>query len=379
MKIIHISDLHLGKRLKEASLLEDQEYILKKILEIIESEKPEAVAIAGDVYDKAIPPAEAVALFDDFLFKLSKLGTEVFIISGNHDSSERLAFASRILDKSGVHISPVFTGSLEATRVFDEFGEVAVYMLPFIKPANVRRYCEDRELKTYTEAIDYVLSGIEKKEGERRVLITHQFVTGAVRSESEEISVGGTDNVDASVFADFDYVALGHLHSPQHCVSEHIRYSGSPLKYSFSESRDSKSLTVAELGEKGKINIRKVALKPLRDVVELKGSYEELTLRSFYEGTTYRDDYAHITLTDEEDIPEAMGKLRVIYRNLLKLDYDNMRTRKLSRIGEAPRAEAMTPLELFSEFYREQNNAEMDEQKTAYMRKVIEEIWERKR
>lgn len=378
MKIIHMSDLHLGKRLNEISLIEDQEYILKKILTAVKEEAPGAVIIAGDVYDKAVPSAEAVALFDDFLFNLTELGTEIFVISGNHDSAERIAFGSRMLDKSGIHMSPVFTGSIEATRIEDEYGTVAIYMLPFIKPANVRRFCEDRELKSYTEAIDYVISGIEKRNDERNILVAHQFVTGSSRSESEEISVGGTDNVDASVFSGFDYTALGHLHKPQNCRSERIRYSGSPLKYSFSESGDEKSLTLIELGEKGEIEIRTIALNPLRDMVELKGSYDKLTMKSFYEGTGYRDDYVHITLTDEEDVPEAMNKLRVIYRNLMKLDYDNARTRASGKIEGAADTELKTPFELFSDFYVLQNNAEMDAEKADFIERLIEEIREGK-
>lgn len=255
MKFIHLSDLHLGKRVNEYSMLEDQEYILKKIINIVDAEKPAGVIIAGDVYDKSVPAAEAVQLFDNFLVQLAKRKLEVFVISGNHDSPERIAFGSRIMDASGIHMSPVYNGKIVPFSMQDEYGTVDVYMLPFIKPAHVRRFCDD-EITTYTDAINSVISKLSINHGNRNILVTHQFVTGSLRSESEEISVGGSDNVDAYVFDPFDYVALGHIHSPQNCGAEHIRYCGTPLKYSFSEAKDRKSVTVIELAEKVLANIQ---------------------------------------------------------------------------------------------------------------------------
>ena len=247
MKLIHLSDLHLGKRLNEYSMLEDQEYILREIVRIVKDEMPDAVIIAGDIYDKSVPPAEAVQLFDEFLFKLSECRTEVFVISGNHDSPERIAFGSRIMDSGGIHMSPVYDGKVFPFSMKDEYGTVNIYMLPFIKPAHVRRFCDEEcreKIITYTDAMRHAVSGMNINSADRNILITHQFVTGAARSESEEISVGGTDNVDADVFDVFDYVALGHIHSPQNCGSERIRYCGTPLKYSFSEAKNTKSVTV---------------------------------------------------------------------------------------------------------------------------------------
>lgn len=334
MKFIHLSDLHLGKRVNEYSMLEDQEYILKKIINIVDAEKPDGVIIAGDVYDKSVPAAEAVQLFDNFLVQLAKRKLEVFVISGNHDSPERIAFGSRIMDASGIHMSPVYNGKIVPFSMQDEYGTVDVYMLPFIKPAHVRRFCDD-EITTYTDAINSVISKLSINHGNRNILVTHQFVTGSLRSESEEISVGGSDNVDAYVFDPFDYVALGHIHSPQNCGAEHIRYCGTPLKYSFSEAKDRKSVTVIELAEKGKVSYKTIDLVPQHDLVELKGTYDELTFRSFYEGTTWPEDYTHITLTDEEDIPDAIGKLRTVYHRLMKLDYDNRRTRSSVEISGA--------------------------------------------
>ena len=290
MKLIHLSDLHLGKRVNEYSMLEDQEYILKKIINVIDDEKPVGVIIAGDVYDKSIPSAEAVQLFDDFLVQLAKRSLKVFVISGNHDSPERIAFGSRIMDASGIHMSPVYSGDITPIPLEDEFGTVNIYILPFIKPAHVRRYAEN-EITTYTEAIEYVISKLNIDPANRNVLVTHQFVTGALRSESEEISVGGSDNVDAYVFEPFDYVALGHIHSPQTCGSDNIRYCGTPLKYSFSEAHDKKSVTIVELREKGNVSYKTVELVPQHNLVELKGTYEELTSKSFYENTTWQEDY----------------------------------------------------------------------------------------
>ncbi len=375
MKLIHLSDLHLGKRVYEYSMLEDQEFILKRILNVADEEKPDGVIIAGDVYDKSVPSAEAVALFDEFLVQLAKRKLEVFVISGNHDSAERIAFGARLMDASGIHMSPVYSGAVAPFSMKDEYGTVSIYLLPFIKPAHVRRYY-DEEISSYTDALETAVSHMEIDREERNILVTHQFVTGARRSESEEVSVGGTDNVDARVFEPFDYVALGHLHSPQSCGRETIRYCGTPLKYSFSEARDSKSVTVVELAEKGKVSLRTVPLVPKRDLVELKGTYSELTLKAFYENTTWQEDYTHITLTDEEDVPDAIGKLRTVYHRLMKLDYDNRRTRAAAEIGGAEDVETKSPFELFAEFYALQNNQPMSEEQEKHMRELIRVTWE---
>ena len=376
MKLIHLSDLHLGKRVNEYSMLEDQEYILKTIVGIIDEEKPDGIMIAGDVYDKAVPSAEAVSLFDDFIVQLARRKLEVFVIAGNHDSPERIAFGSRIMDASGIHMSPVYNGAIEPICLNDEFGELYVYMLPYVKPAHVRRYNEEAEISSYTDAIRCAIGKMNINPEKRNILITHQFVTGASRSESEEISVGGADNVDANVFEPFDYVALGHLHTPQNCGIEKIRYCGTPLKYSFSEAKDRKSVTIAEFSEKGNIAFKTVDLIPRHDLVELNGTYEELTLKSFYENTTLQEDYVHITLTDEDDIPDAIGKLRVIYHNLMKLDYDNKRTRSSTVIIGDAETETKTPFELFSDFFELQNNQAMNEDQSEFMKALIEKVWE---
>ena len=376
MKLFHLSDLHLGKRVNEYSMLEDQRYILDEILRIVDREAPDAVLIAGDVYDKTVPSAEAVALLDDFLVRLAGRDLQVLLISGNHDSPERLAFGGRLMAERGVHIAPVYDGRVAPVTLTDEYGPVRVYLLPFVKPSHVRRCFPDREVDTYTDALAAAIGAMGVDPALRNVLVTHQFVTGAARCDSEEVSVGGTDNVDVSVFAPFDYVALGHLHGPQTVGRETVRYCGTPLKYSFSEAGQHKSVTVVELGEKGTTAVRTVPLVPLRDLVELRGTYEEVTFRGFYEGTGWQRDYVHITLTDEEDVPNAVGKLRVIYPNLMKLDYDNRRTRAGSSLEGAEEVERRSPLELLEEFYEKQNGQPMGEEQRAFARGWMERIWE---
>lgn len=375
MKFVHLSDLHLGKRVNEYSMLEDQEYILTKIINIIDDEKPAGVIIAGDVYDKSIPSAEAVQMFDDFLTRLAKRNLQVFVISGNHDSPERMSFGSRLMDQSGIHISQVYNGEFVPFSMKDEHSVVNVYMLPFVKPAHIKRF-SDESIESYTDAIRVAIAEMKVDQSARNLLITHQFVTGATRSESEDISVGGSDNVDVSVFDVFDYVALGHIHSPQNCTSERVRYCGTPLKYSFSEAKDNKSITVVELEEKGNVSVKTVSLVPMRDMVEIKGKYNEIMLKSFYENTSYQEDYIHITLTDEEDIVDAIGKLRTVYHNLMKLDYDNKRTRSVSQVDGAVDVETKTPIELFSDFYELQNNQSMSDEQKAFVEDLIEQVWE---
>jgi exonuclease SbcD len=289
-----------------------------------------------------------------------------------------MAFGGRLMDISGVHMSPVYNGNVEAISLDDEFGRVNFFMLPFVKPANVRRFFEDSVVESYTDAIRVAVENMNINSNERNVIVTHQFVTGAEKCESEEISVGGSDNVDVSAFDAFDYVALGHIHGPQNIGSKRVRYCGTPLKYSFSEAKHKKSVTVVEMGGKDSLEVRTVALEPKRDMREIKGTYAEITLKDNYINTN-TDDYMHITLTDEEDIPDAIGKLRVIYPNLMKLDYDNKRTRSSAKLDIIENIEQRSPLDLFAEFYEKQNNQPMNEEQSAFMQKLIEEIWEGER
>ena len=376
MKFLHLADLHLGKRVNGFSMLEDQAHILRQILAILDDEQPDGVLIAGDVYDKSVPSVEAVGLLDGFLTELRARGVPVLLISGNHDSPERLAFGGRVMDSCGIHISPVYDGALAPVTLHDEFGPVHVWLLPFVKPAHVRRWFPDADIESYTDAMAEAVAHMDIDTAARNVLVTHQFVTGGARSGSEELSVGGTDNVDSGVFAPFDYVALGHLHGAQHIGRETICYAGSPLKYSFSEARQHKSVTVVTLGEKGDVQVRTVALTPLRELREIRGSYDELTARSFYEHTTYRSDYLHLILTDEQDVFDAMSRLRTIYPYLMTLDYDNARTRAAGGMSVPAETERRTPLELFEALYQRQNHQPMSEVQRAYIAQLMEQIME---
>lgn len=375
MKFLHISDLHLGKRVNEISLIEDQKYILAQILNAAEQNKVDGVLIAGDVYDKSVPPTEAVQLFDEFLVQLCALKIPAYIISGNHDSAERISFGGRLMTSSGVFFSPVYAGCVTPISLEDEYGPLNIYLLPFVKPAHVRRFFEEEEIASYTDALRVAIKGMSIDAAARNILVTHQFVTGSTRSESEEVSVGGTDNVDAAVFADFDYVALGHLHKPQNC-GERIRYCGTPLKYSFSEAKDEKTLTLVECKGKGQVCVELLPLAPLREMREIRGSYEDLTRKSYYEGTALCTDYLRVTLTDEDDIPDASARLRVIYKGLMELRYDNARTRKNAEIGGATEVEKKSPKELFAEFFELQNNAPMSKEQSELVSSLIEKIWE---
>ena len=370
MKLIHLSDLHIGKRVNEISMIEDQAHILLQILRIIDEESPDALLIAGDVYDKSIPSTEAVTLFDDFLCRLAKRKLPVLIISGNHDSPERLSFGNRLLEVSGVHICPVYDGKVTPVTLADAHGQVDFWLLPFLKPAHVKRFYPDEGIESYTDACRVAVEKMALDPQRRNVLLAHQFVTGADTCESEEISVGGSDNVDATVFAPFDYVALGHLHGPQNIGSNRIRYCGTPLKYSFSEEHHNKSVTVVELGEKGALHVQLRPLTPLRDLRQLRGSFASLAAGAASE------DYLHIVLTDEEDVPEAVGKLRLLYPNLMKLSYDNTRTRTDRIIEGAEDVQRKSPLTLFEELYEQQNNQPMSQQQRSAVQAMIESIWE---
>lgn len=379
MKLMHLSDLHLGKRLNEFSLLEDQSFILQQLVELVRSEQPDCVLLAGDIYDKPVPPAEAVTLFDDFLNKLAQL-TTVCVTSGNHDSAERLAFGAQLMREGGVHFCGLYTGEPQCVTLQDAYGSVHIYLLPFLKPAHVR-HClpptEAEQVTTYHEALRCAVERLHINAAERNVLVAHQFVTGAQTAGSEAVNVGGVDNIGAEVFAAFDYTALGHIHRAQNVGSERVRYSGTPLKYSFAEWQQEKSVTLVELGEKGTVSVTALPLAPLRDLRKLRGSYEELMSRDFYDelpkdSNGLLRDFYHLTLTDEEDVPDAVQKLRAVYKNLLQLEYDNKRTRTDNAIEGAERVVEKSPLELMEEFYQLQNNQALSEKQRAYLQGLLE-------
>ena len=374
MKMMHISDLHLGKRVNGFSMIEDQRYIIRELLRIADEEKAEVILIAGDIDDRNHPSGEAVALYDELLTELSKREGLSFIISGNHDMAQNIALGSRVMDVRGLVLSPVYDGNARMTVLRDEWGEIAFHLLPFVRPAHVRAAFPDAEIHSYSDALRQAVEAMDVDGSRRNVIITHQFVAGGIRSDSEDLSVGGTDGVEVSIFDPFDYVALGHLHRAQSVGRETIRYSGSPLKYSVSEAGDVKSVTVVDMGEKGQVSVKEVPLVPARDLRRLRGSYAELTLRANYENTAV-DDYLYITLTDEEEIPEVLGRLRTIYPNIMKLDYANRRYSADQLTEPVSGAERTDPADLFGELFQQQNNREMNHAERTYVENLVQKIW----
>lgn len=379
MKLMHLADLHLGKRVNGFSMMEDQEYILNRILEIMEEEQPDGLLIAGDVYDKTIPPAEAVRRMDDFLTAVAEKHVPVFLISGNHDSAERVAFGHQLMQGSGIWISPVYDGTIRHHTLGDRWGEVNIYLIPFLRPSVVRSFFPDVEIEDYTDALRTIIEDLQVDTSRRNVVLAHQFVTAAgalpETCDSEQLSVGGLDRVDGSVFSPFDYTALGHLHGPQRVGSETIRYAGSPLKYSFSELHQKKSVTVAELRAKGETEIRQIPLQPRREMIELRGTFEEILEEARKKGEL-QTDYYHMILTDETDVVDALSRLREYYPNIMLLDYDNRRTRSQKEVEQLDRVEERTPGELFAALYEQQNGQEMDSDRKEYLDGLIREIWE---
>lgn len=375
MKLIHLSDLHIGKRVNEFSMLEDQRYILDQITSIIEKEAPDAVLICGDIYDKPVPPSDAVRVLDGFLTSLAQKKVPVFLISGNHDSAERLAFGSQLMMESQVIFSPVYDGEPVKYCMKDEYGEVWIHLLPFLKPAVVRHVFPEEEITSYQDAVSCAVKHMQIDPTKRNVLLAHQFVTGAARCDSEEVSVGGVDQIAAETFQEFDYTALGHIHSPQNFKNGKMRYCGTPLKYSFSECGQKKSVTVVELKEKGTTEIREIGLLPLRDLRSIRGSYLEVSSREFYEDTN-TEDYVRMILMDEEDVVDGMQKLRTIYPNLMQLEYDNQRTREAKEITEAQVAEEKSELEYFEEFFELQNNHPMLQEQREFVSGLIGKLKE---
>jgi exonuclease SbcD len=369
MKFFHISDLHIGKRVNGYAMLEDQRYILEQILEQVRTECPDGVLIAGDLYDKSVPAAEAVELADWFLSGLAECRTEVWIISGNHDSAERVAYGGQLMEQAGVHVSRVFQGKLQQY----DAGQVDITLMPFLRPAQVRRFYPDRVIETTGQAVEAVLGDVTLEPGRKHILVMHQFMTGASVCDSEEVSVGGTDQVDVSVVDRFDYVALGHLHGPQKVGRETVRYCGSPLKYSFSEACQKKSITVVELGDgQEEVQIRTIPLKPRLDLREIRGPLREL-LRADTVCAGNPEDYLHVTLTDQEEILDAIGKLREVYPNVMRLDFASADSIWDSQESPECSLEEKTPLELFAEFFQSQNGYEMTERQTEFVRELLTE------
>lgn len=372
---MHISDLHVGKRLYEYSLIEDQIYILDQIVEAIKEEKIDGLLIAGDVYDKSVPSAEAVRVLDRFLTKVANLQVPIFMISGNHDSAERTAFGSQLMKERQVYISPVYDGKLEKISLQDEYGIVDIYLMPFLKPAMVRHALPEEEIETYEDAIKAVLKQMKVEEGHRNILVAHQFVIGAKKCESEEISIGGVDQVGVDIFDAFDYVALGHIHSPQKIGRDTVRYCGTPLKYSFSEEKQQKSICIVEMKEKGEVELRLLPLIPKRELRTVRGTYEELMEKGRHMGKE-KEDYIQVILTDEDDIIDGLQKLRTIYPKIMHLEYDNQRTRAELNLGEAMVVEKKSEFELIQEFYQQQNQRPMGTEQEQFIQEILENLME---
>lgn len=381
MKVMHLSDLHLGKCVLEQSMIDDQRYILNQIIEVIKDRNIDVVMIAGDIYDRSIPSVEAVSLFSNFLASLYKLKVKVLVISGNHDSKDRLSFGNELFYDNDVYIEGIFRGKLKKISFRDEFGNVNFYLLPFIKPADVRRYFPDKEIISYDDAVRCVIDNTEINTSERNVVMVHQFVAaGSIdveRSDSETISLGGIDNVDVGIFDEFDYVAMGHIHGAQKLTRDTVRYAGSPLKYSFSEVNQKKSVPIIEFNKKGDVDIELVSLNPIRDMRVIKGPIDKLLNKEVY-SLSNCDDYVCAVITNDDYIVDAIGKLRCVYKNILKLEYDNKRTFDSNKdsVDIDGNFSDMGPLELFNSFYYSQNNIELDDERLSILGEIIKDVLE---
>lgn len=375
MRFLHLADLHIGKRVNGFSMIEDQKFVFEQVYDVIENENIDGIIMAGDIYDKPVPSAEAVKLFDEMLTRLVSINLPIFVISGNHDSAERIGFGSDILSAAKVYMSRVYNGNLQKIELEDDYGKINVYLLPFIKPATVKNIYKEAEIKDYDDALEYVLSQEKIDETKRNVIVSHQFVTGAMRSESEEVSVGGLDNVSVENYKAFDYVALGHIHRAQQMGRESARYAGTLLKYSFSEEKHNKSMTIVDLKEKGNIEIKEIPVKPLHDLKTIKGKFSKITSEEFYKELK-KEDYYRAVLTDEDDILNAIGKLKSIYPNLMSMEYDNTRTRSYSVVDNVETVEAKSPLEHFEEFFEKQNGRKMSEKQRNYLLEILGEARE---
>lgn len=377
MKFLHLGDLHLGRSLGDFDLIEDQKYILDQILEIIEKENVDGVLIAGDVYDKSIPSEAATNLLDYFLCKLSESGVQTFMISGNHDSDDRLNYGSNLFEANQIYISALYHGTLDKRTVTDEYGEVNVYLLPFVKASQVRHFYPEETIDSYDDAVRVILKHADMDVTQRNVIVAHQFVTG----QSEDPALGGSEGagtqsvglvekIGYDCFDGFDYVALGHIHSPQRVGRDQVRYSGSPLKYSLSEVHNAKSVPVITMGKKGEVTLELIPLKPMRDLRHIKGNLKALLEPK---NITDVEDFIYVTLTDEEIINDAMGIFQQTYPNTVKIDYDNSRTRAMEQVDISNIAENKSFSELIGDFYRLIYNCEMSGEEMDYMRAAAQE------
>lgn len=366
MRFLHISDLHIGKRLKDVSLIEDQKIILKQIVDIAVDKKVDCVLVAGDAYQRATPHAEAVEVWGQFVTDISEAGIKLAVVRGNHDSEERISLYSKLLSKGDVYVTEKFDGSLQKIALADENGEINVWMLPYVKPRNVKKFHENAEISSYTDAIKTVIDSADIDTSKRNVLMCHQYINGGETSDSEEMQIGGLDAVDGNILEGFDYVALGHLHRPQKVIRDTMRYAGSPMKYSFSEVRDNKGVLIVDMGEKGKINIEKIPLNPPHDMRDVDGTLDEILKMP------YSEDYVRIITRDEDPAPDAALKVTTVFPNRLQVIIRNSKTKETVDVIEGENADNKTILDLFCEFYKFSNNSEPGEEHLDIMKEILE-------
>ena len=382
MKIVHTGDWHIGKIVNEFSMLEDQKYILQQLVTIVDQEKPDAIVIAGDIYDRSIPPVEAVELVDDIFYKLLlEMQVPVLAIAGNHDSAERLSFASRILTNNGLHIAGIFDGNVPSITMEDKFGPVNFYLLPYTDPRNIRHIYQDPQISTHDDAMKRVIEKIGQayNSSDRNIMVTHGYITQLGKpaeyiSESERpLSIGGTDFVSSDYFKMFNYTALGHLHAPQKAGYDNVRYSGSLLKYSFSEVNQKKGVTVVELDDKGSAVSRHIDLIPRRDMRIIKGPIKELMSPEVYKSAD-TEDYVYAYLTDRGELMDPISKLRSVYPNIMGLSRDLGSQREGSKTSASQGYKSKTKLELFREFYTSIQGETLSLEAEAVMTRIIGEV-----
>lgn len=373
MRIAHISDLHLGKSLHGFSLIEDQEYILDQIVKTCVEKKVEVLLVAGDIYDKNVAPEAGIKVLRKFLNQLVNEKIKVLLISGNHDSAERLTFGGEFMTEKGIYFSKVYDGVIEPVTFKDEYGPVNFYLLPFVKPSTVQHYFEDEKIESYEDGIRCAIKHMNLNTKERNVIIAHQNILNAERCESEENIIGGLDAVSAEVFKAFDYTALGHIHKPQ-IICDDVVFCGTPLKYSTSELNHEKSMPVITLNEKGKKDFESIPLVPMRDLRQITGTYDEIK-RMAKSDPNNKEDFIDVILTNENEVLDAISTLREDYPNIIKLTYDNNATRAAQTVENIGSVKELNPLEMFERFYESRRGTEMKAEEKTYIQSLIEKIW----
>lgn len=373
MRILHLADLHLGKKVNGFNMIEDQAFAMKEIVKVVDEEAVDVVVIAGDIYDQSVPSSESMGVFDDFLTSLRKLDIKIIMVAGNHDSVERLSFASRLMTNSEIYISKPFKNTIEKVVLEDGYGEINFYLMPFLKPIYVKAYHEDVKIDDFQTAINLVTKNIDLDESKRNVMISHQFIIGAEQSDSEELYLGGSEAISIDTYEGYDYVALGHIHKKQSFRDGKIRYPGSLLKYSKSEVNYSKALTIVDMKEKGQVEIVEKQINNLRDMRIIEGYFEDIIEHA--PADLHKEDYVHINLFDEDQVFDAQSRLRDIYPNLMSLMYSNMQQMLDVESIDIDLENKKDPFELFNEFYEYRKNKKLDYEKKVLVKEIINDVW----